>query len=806
MTQEALSVIILSPRQIATGDPAGRALENIITNPISDGALCYVQTGPGEGEWQLDKSATDPPDGTTIVEPIGGPGRWFKKWGPGAGTAGFYQTIQKGDGAAMPQQPIFQFTGAGVVVTDDPGNNRTVITVPGGGGPGGGYNLFEANDVALPQQTTANFKSGGNVVVTGADDAGNNTTELTFDLATSIVLLGSITAGATISAPLFNGVPLTNAGAATNFLDEQGNYTNPITLAGGPFLPLSGGVMSGSIDMDSHNIVNAVVNGVTLSNTGSQFNFLNEEGDYVTAAPSPATTVTDASGAAGVVGISEEYAREDHAHQVVGFNDGTTAFTYGTLADGQMLVTNGGVIETQPIPGGGGVTTVQTTAAGLASAETITPIAATGGVVTIDLPNIKLDTNARGNTAIGVGTLALANLGTNGTVVGHDAAKGIAATNLTASNVLGSRAAEAAQFISESVVSGYRAAATATGIATSVIVGNAAGADGAGTIANCVLIGDQAGIGVTTSATDNTFIGAASAPGVASGVGNVGVGKGSGVGVATGDYNTIIGTGAGVVVGGSANLENIILGHDLLGHAGDNNVLIGSLGAYQAATTVSNYTSIRNLVSALAGHAAFGLGNTPSAAIETLLENQEAFVSSYVSNDEDPLFGLDSSQDGTNGALTELYTGDRDPNGSVVATRGSLYVQGGAAHNLWQNTDGATAWDKFEDAAVANPPYQVIQWNSNQSPTQTQLEDHEITYAGDSSGGAITMTLPSGGNEPKVARRIIVKDVDGSAATNNITVTGGANNIDGQTNYVIAIAYGSVTLQSLGPGNGYMVI
>ena len=83
MTQEATAVIILSPRQIATGDPAGQALENIITNPIADGALCYVQEGAGEGEWQLDKSASDAPDGVTIVEPIGGPGRWFKKWSSG---------------------------------------------------------------------------------------------------------------------------------------------------------------------------------------------------------------------------------------------------------------------------------------------------------------------------------------------------------------------------------------------------------------------------------------------------------------------------------------------------------------------------------------------------------------------------------------------------------------------------------------------------------------------------------------------------------------------------------------------------
>ena len=46
-----------------------------------------------------------------------------------------------------------------------------------------------------------------------------------------------------------------------------------------------------------------------------------------------------------------------------------------------------------------------------------------------------------------------------------------------------------------------------------------------------------------------------------------------------------------------------------------------------------------------------------------------------------------------------LRTGDGDPNGSVPAFKGSLFVNRNVASlnppELWQNTDGATAWTKL---------------------------------------------------------------------------------------------------------------
>jgi len=116
MSNESTGSIILSPRLVATGNPAGQALENIITNVLGDGAFCYVSEGPGQGEWQLEKGATDPPDGVNIVEPISGPGRWYKKLPPGTGgTPGTITSV----------------VGINNITTIDP--TGPVVTVDGGG-------------------------------------------------------------------------------------------------------------------------------------------------------------------------------------------------------------------------------------------------------------------------------------------------------------------------------------------------------------------------------------------------------------------------------------------------------------------------------------------------------------------------------------------------------------------------------------------------------------------------------------------------------------------------------------------------
>lgn len=79
----------------------------------------------------------------------------------------------------------------------------------------------------------------------------------------------------------------------------------------------------------------------------------------------------------------------------------------------------------------------------------------------------------------------------------------------------------------------------------------------------------------------------------------------------------------------------------------------------------------------------------------------------------------------------------------------------------------------------------------------------------DSSGGAVTIELPFGSsNGLEVGDTIVVKDADGSAGTNSITVTtqGGAGTIDGQVNQTISTNWGSLTLVCTNPGANAWVI
>lgn len=58
------------------------------------------------------------------------------------------------------------------------------------------------------------------------------------------------------------------------------------------------------------------------------------------------------------------------------------------------------------------------------------------------------------------------------------------------------------------------------------------------------------------------------------------------------------------------------------------------------------------------------------------------------------------------------------------------------------------------------------------------------------SGAATAVTLPAG---PKPGQVVVVKDAKGDAATNNITVTPAAGNVDGAANHVISENYGAAT-------------
>jgi hypothetical protein len=70
----------LAARAVLTGFGDGDSLQNIITDPLNDGCLCYVTEF--ESYYILIKASTDTPVGFVVIQPLSGPGRWFHLIGP----------------------------------------------------------------------------------------------------------------------------------------------------------------------------------------------------------------------------------------------------------------------------------------------------------------------------------------------------------------------------------------------------------------------------------------------------------------------------------------------------------------------------------------------------------------------------------------------------------------------------------------------------------------------------------------------------------------------------------------------------
>jgi phage-related tail fiber protein len=70
--------------------------------------------------------------------------------------------------------------------------------------------------------------------------------------------------------------------------------------------------------------------------------------------------------------------------------------------------------------------------------------------------------------------------------------------------------------------------------------------------------------------------------------------------------------------------------------------------------------------------------------------------------------------------------------------------------------------------------------------------DHTIAVT---TSGAFTITLPA---SPATGQFFVIKDVSGSAGTNNITVSGNGNNIDGAATSTISTNYGRLRVQYTG--------
>lgn len=149
------------------------------------------------------------------------------------------------------------------------------------------------------------------------------------------------------------------------------------------------------------------------------------------------------------------------------------------------------------------------------------------------------------------------------------------------------------------------------------------------------------------------------------------------------------------------------------------------------------------------------------------------------------------------------------PTTTITATTALRFNAG--VSMTWPAADGASGTVlttngagilSFQAVAAGAAAYSVLAISANPNPSAATLQANQITYACTSTGGAFSVTLPAA--IPVSGTRVVVKDVAGSAGTNNITIAGNGNNIDGAASQIIATNYGSFTLQS--NGTTWMII
>lgn len=125
------------------------------------------------------------------------------------------------------------------------------------------------------------------------------------------------------------------------------------------------------------------------------------------------------------------------------------------------------------------------------------------------------------------------------------------------------------------------------------------------------------------------------------------------------------------------------------------------------------------------------------------------------------------------------------------------YVVGGVDHILLSGSVGTRITGTLEVSRTATFLSGAdfdgkIEYNPTLATTVVTMSSDSNFYSFDSSGGAFTAVMPS---DVQSGHTVIVKDITGNAASNNITLSSSTTaQIDGSSTYTMAINYAAVTL------------
>lgn len=137
----------------------------------------------------------------------------------------------------------------------------------------------------------------------------------------------------------------------------------------------------------------------------------------------------------------------------------------------------------------------------------------------------------------------------------------------------------------------------------------------------------------------------------------------------------------------------------------------------------------------------------------------------------------------------------------LIMNQGSVALQASgstAPYFMYVATDSAGTWGYVvvsdgDTSTFENLAFSGSLVTSVTTPVSYPYNVDTIDYfiAADTTSAAVTINLNS---SPNTGQNIIVKDVNGNALINNVTVNGNGNNIDGSASFTINTNYQSVTL------------
>jgi len=240
--------------------------------------------------------------------------------GPGGGA------ILQDEGISIATRTFVNFVGAGVVASDDPANNRILITIPGATGSG---HVIQEEGTPLTARPALNFIGAG---VTATDDAANSRTNITVTATGGVTSIYGRTGVVVATAGDYTAALVTNA------VSTIATYADPAWITSLAYSKLTGVPTTFTPSTHVHAAADVTTGVMAVARLGtgtpSSSNYLRGDGAWTVPPAATVTSVFTRTGA--VVAASGDYTAAQITNAVsilVGYGNPTwiTSLAYSKI-------------------------------------------------------------------------------------------------------------------------------------------------------------------------------------------------------------------------------------------------------------------------------------------------------------------------------------------------------------------------------------------------------------------------------------------------------------------------------------------